>query len=182
MKVIDLLITNKYKVRKDIDVICGGQSPEYKVLNGFSKGLGGFVFTDHHSGNEMMRYKATIAFFDKGMGLYCRNMYKNFLTLIPEEELQNIHVYKYPDIVRPAKYSLYKWMVARGRPSYIAEKYLMPIEIIEEHLPQTIIKLPTTEINLTMEDVSIDKMKKILGRTKYRDLLTWDIAEAKERK
>jgi len=181
MKVIDLLITNKYKVRKEIQTLCGGHSPEYKVLNGFSKGLGGFVFHDHHSGDDIIRYKATIAFFDRGMGLYCRNMYKNFLTLIPEDELKNIHVYKYPDIVQPAKYSVYKWMVSRGKPSHIAEKYLMPIEIVEEHVPQAIIKLPTSEINLTLEDVSIDKMRNIFGKTKYREYLTWDVAPAKIR-
>lgn len=175
MKVIDLLITHKYKVKRDILSICGGQSPEYKLLNGFNKGLGGFIFKDHHSGDEAMTYKATIAFYDKGLGLYCRNFYKNYLTLIPESELNAIHVFKYPDIIRPARYSFYNWMIKRGRPSQLAEQYLMPVEILEEHIPQAIIKAGDLEISLSMDDVSVDKMKKIFGRTKYRNLLTWDI-------
>lgn len=181
MKVIDLLITNKYKVRREIQTLCGGQSPEYKLLNGYNRGLGGFIFTDHHSDEESMRYKATIAFYDKGLGIYCRNIYRNFLTLIPEEELQSIHVYKYPDIIKPARYSLYKWLVQRGKPSYKAEQYLMPIEIIEEHLPQAILTASDKEISLSLEFVGIDKMKKIFHKTKYKDFLSWDIPPSKIR-
>lgn len=176
MKIIDLHITHKYKVKKDIEKICGGQSQEYKLLNGFNKGLGGFIFIDQHSSNDSMMYKATIAFYDKGLGLYCRNFYKNFLTLIPENELTAIHIFKYPDIIRPARFSLYSWLLKSGRPHEMAEQYLMPIEILEEHIPQTVIQAGNQEIFLSMDHIGIRKMKNIFGKTKYRDFLSWDIS------
>jgi hypothetical protein len=170
MKVIDLTNTSKHKINADIEHLCGGKSIEKFWLTGFQKGLGGFSFTDPQSDSTEEKFMASLAFFNAGLGVYCRNMYKNFLVLIPENIITKIEIKKQQDIISPYRLSPFTLLKIIGVSDHTATKYLMPKEIIQENKPQFIIRTTEKYFSLEIDKISPDRLINMLKKTTFVDI------------
>lgn len=167
MKVIDLTHSSKHKINAEIDHFCGGKSIEKFWLTGFQKGLGGFSFTDPQSDVADEKFMASLAFYNSGLGVYCRNMYKNFLVLIPEKTITRMEIKKKQDIISPYSLSLFTLLKNIGVSDHTASKYLMPKEIIVESKPQFTIRTTDKYLSLEIDKISPDTLIKLLKKTKF---------------
>ena len=167
MKVIDLTHSSKHKINAEINHFCGGKSIEKFWLTGLQKGLGGFSFTDPQSDGADEKFMASLAFFNEGLGVYCRNMYKNFLVLIPEKTITRMEIKKQQDIISPYSLSLFTLLKNMGVSDHTASKYLMPKEIIQENKPQFIIRTPEKYFSLEIDKISPDRLINLLKKTKF---------------
>ncbi len=175
MKVIDLTNTSKHKINADIDHLCGGKSIEKFWFTGFQKGLGGFSFTDPQSSSEEEKFMASLALFNAGLGVYCRNLYKNFLVLIPETTITKIEIKKHRDIISPYRLSPFTLLKNLGVSDHTATKYLMPKEIIRENKPQFIIRTQEKYFSLDIDKISPDRLINLLKKTKFVNITEVDI-------
>jgi hypothetical protein len=167
MKVIDLTHSSKHKINAEIDHFCGGKSIEKFWLAGFQKGLGGFSFTDPQSDVAEEKFMSSLAFYNAGIGIYCRNMYKNFLVLIPENIIIRMEIIKQQDIISPYRLSLFTLLKNIGVSDHTACKYLMPKEIIMESKPQFTIHTTDKYLSLEIDKISPDTLIKLLKKTKF---------------
>jgi len=170
MKVIDLTHSSKHKINAEINHFCGGKSVEKFWLTGFQKGLGGFSFTDKQSEGPDEKFMASLAIFNTGLGVYCRNMYKNFLVLIPENIITMMEIKKQRDIIAPYTMSIFSLLKNIGVSDHTASKYLMPKEIITENKPQFIIHTTEKYFTLDIDKISPEKVLSLLKKTKFVDI------------
>ncbi|HMR89509.1 MAG TPA: hypothetical protein PKD51_15220 [Saprospiraceae bacterium] len=170
MKIVDLTNCSKHKVNAEINKHCGGTSMETFWLMRFQKGLGGFTFMDPLSNNEDEKFMVSLAIFNQGIGVYCRNMYKNYLILIPENNITKLEVQKHKDIISPFGFSLFKMLKKIGISDYTASKYLMPKEIVIENKAQFTIRTPEKYLSLDIDKVSPEKVISLLKKTKFISL------------
>lgn len=167
MKVLDLTHSSKHKIDAEIEHFCGGKSIDKFWLTGFQKGLGGLSFSDPQSDGADEKFMATLAFYNAGLGVYCRNMYKNFLVLIPENIITKIEIKKQQDIISPYSFSLFTLLKNVGVSDHTASKYLMPKEIIQENKPKFIIRTTEKYFSLEIDKISPDRLIKLLKKTKF---------------
>ncbi|MBK9734076.1 MAG: hypothetical protein IPO92_03525 [Saprospiraceae bacterium] len=175
MKVVNLHQTSDHFVKAQINKHVGGKSIESYWIAGFQKGIGGFSFMDPESDKENEKYKVSIAFFTSGIGIYCRNLFSNYLVLIPESELTNLHIIKETDIICPFAFSPYTVLKRFGISDHTASKYLMPKEIITEHQASFVIKTSEKFFKLHLEKIHPDKLISILKRTNFVHIMNVDI-------
>ena len=142
----------------------------------FQKGLGGFSFTDPISQSEEEKFMVSVAIFNQGMGVYCRNMYKNYLVLIPEKMITKLEIHKDKDIIAPYGLSLFSLLKKIGISDYNASKYLMPKEIVSENKAKLTIRTPEKYLSLDIEKISPDKVISLLKKTKFVTLTEINIA------
>lgn len=171
MKVINLIIKSKHFVNQEIQSICGGKSIETFWISGFQKGIGGLGFTDPESSNHDEKYMVSIAFFKTGLGIYCRNMYSNYLVLIPENELLSFKLIKEKDFISPKAISLFSIMNKMGFSYHTSSKYLMPKEIILENPAELIIRTPEKFFKLEIDKITPDKLINVFKKSKFVHLL-----------
>lgn len=170
MKIVDLTNCSKHKVTAEINKHCGGTSMETYWIMRFQKGLGGFSFMDPSSENEEEKFMVSVAVFNQGIGVYCRNMYKNYLILIPENSITKLEVQKQKDIIAPYGLSLFSLLKKIGISDYTASKYLMPKEIVIENKAKLTIRTPEKYLSLDIDKVSPDKVISLLKKTKFISL------------
>lgn len=142
----------------------------------FQKGLGGFSFMDPISQSEEEKFMVSIAIFNQGMGVYCRNMYKNYLVLIPEKMITKLEIHKDKDIIAPYGLSFFSLLKKIGFSDYTASKYLMPKEIVSENKAKLTIRTPEKYLSLDIEKISPDKVISLLKKTKFVTLTEINIA------
>jgi hypothetical protein len=96
------------------------------------RSVAGFYFNDVVDGSKI-QYRVIIEEFPRGMALYCRNRYHNFLLLIPYDELQCLYVNKEADIIAPFSYSWYSILRRLGFSYWISKSFLLENEIIKSN-------------------------------------------------
>lgn len=165
MKVINLTHTSKIKVDNDIKLICGGITAKERWINRFAHGVGGFAFRDPSQPEDEYVYKTNLAFYAKGLGIYCRNHYANYVILIPENEIDIIEIVKESSRLKSVSLSLYKFLVRLGMNPINAENYLTQAEIIEENLPHLMINTPETFFKLDMVGISVTKLASLFKKS-----------------
>jgi hypothetical protein len=142
----------------------------------FQKGLGGFSFMDPISQSEEEKFMVSVAIFNQGLGVYCRNMYQNYLVLIPENMITKLEIHKEKDIIAPYGLSLFSLLKKIGFSEYTASKYLMPKEIVSENKAKLTIRTPEKYLSLDIEKISPDKVISLLKKTKFVSLTEINIA------
>lgn len=181
MKVLDLTITSAIKRKTLIRDICGGQSERNKAVSGFGKGISGFTFLDKLDDGREEIYQSNLEFYNAGIGIYNRNIYSNFLLLIAIDEIKDVHIHKAADFIVPKSWSIYSLLRRLGVNGKTAEKMLMPIEIIEAHVPTVTFHLKEEYVTLNMDNISIEKFEKLLKKSLLKDLYKCDIEPVKVR-
>ena len=167
LKIVDLTYSSKHKVNAEINKHCGGNSLETYWIMRFQKGLGGFSFLDPISMNEDEKFMVSIAIYNEGIGVYCRNMYKNYLILIPENSIIKLEIQKQRDIIAPYGLSIFSLLKKVGVSDYQASKYLMPKEIVIENKAKLTIRTPEKFLSLDIERISPEKVISLLKKTKF---------------
>ena len=167
LKIVDLIHSSKHKVNAEINKHCGGSSVETFFLMKFQKGLGGFSFTDPISTNEDEKFMVSIAIYTQGIGVYCRNMYKNYLILIPEKNITKLEIQKQRDIIAPYRFSIFSLLKKVGISDYHASKFLIPKEIVLENKAKLTIRTPEKFLSLDIEKISPEKVISLLKKTKF---------------
>ena len=170
MKVLDLSQTSKYKVTSEINHHCGGKSISKIWLASFEKGLGGFAFTDKHEDGFEEKFMSSIAFYNQGIGVYCRNTRKNYLILIPASMIEELEIFKDTDTISPLKFSFYSFLKKMGSSDHTASKYLMPKEIIKEHPPMFHIRTSDKIIHLQIEKINPERLISLIKNTNFADI------------
>jgi hypothetical protein len=170
VKIIDLTNCSKHKVNAEINKHCGGISVDTFWIMRFQKGLGGLTFKDPLSESDDEKFMVSLAVFNQGIGVYCRNMYKNYLILIPESNITKLEVQKQKDIIAPYSLSLFSLLKKVGASDYTASKYLMPKEIIMENKAKLTIRMPEKYISLDIDKISPEKVISLLKKTKFISL------------
>ena len=171
MKVVNLLQTSGHSVNAQINKHVGGKSIESYWITGFQKGICGFSFMDPESDKENEKYMVSIAFFNSGIGIYCRNIYSNYLVLIPEKEITTLRIVKETDIICPFAFSPYSLLKKIGVSDHTASKYLMPKEIITEKQANFVIKASDKYFKLNLEKIHPYKLISILKKTNFVHLM-----------
>lgn len=179
MKIIDLTSTSKHKVTSEINKYCGGSSIESFWLMRFQKGLGGFSFLDPLSNKEEEKFMVSIAIYSSGIGVYCRNIYKNYLVLIPEQNITKLEIQKQRDIIAPYGMSIFSLLKKVGFSDYYASKYLMPKEIVMENKAKLTIRTPDKFFALDIEKISPEKVIALLKKTKFISITEINIESPK---
>jgi len=146
VKTIDLKRTPSFKVKQTITTHCGGERPITRFSDRFKKGMGGFIFRD--AGAQNQPYRAILAIYQNGIGIYCRNIYSNYQVLIPTPDIHTIEIRKNTDIIQPKRFSLYALLRKSGLKHHQVSGYLMPSEwkqyeqaICTIHTPETFFSL-----------------------------------------
>lgn len=171
MKVIDLKVTSRVKVENDIRQLCGGHPDDGKWAFLKEKGLSGLSFTDHQLKTEKAQFKSILALYKYGLGIYCRNIYSNKLVLLPSSDIKSIEIIKNKDVLQPLKYSLFSIMNRIGISYETASRYLMPVEIVDQHPVQCIIRTDNTYFTLTLEKLHSYTLIKTLNNTTFTEIL-----------
>lgn len=167
LKIIDLTIHSRHKVDAEIKHYCGGKSLDKYWFSAFQKGLGGFSFTDKIGDAVEEKFMVSVAIFTAGLGVYCRNMHKNYLVLIPESTIKRLEIQKQKDIIKPYRFSLFSILKKIGLSDHTASRYLMPKEIIIEHKPAFIIRTNDTFFSLEIDKISPHRVVNLIKKTKF---------------
>jgi hypothetical protein len=178
LKVINLTNTSKLKVDNDIKSICGGISVKERWINRFAHGVGGFAYRDPSTPEDEYVYKTNLAFYAKGLGIYCSNHYANYVILIPENEIEIIEIVKESTRLKSVSLSLYKFLVKLGMNPINAENYLTPAEIIEDNLPHVMIKTPETFFKLDMVSISVTKLASLFKKSNLNEKVKLNVSAA----
>jgi len=117
--------------------------------------------------NEDEKFMVSIAIYNEGIGVYCRNMYKNYLILIPENSIIKLEIQKQRDIIAPYGLSIFSLLKKVGVSDYQASKYLMPKEIVIENKAKLTIRTPEKFLSLDIERISPEKVISLLKKTKF---------------
>ncbi|MGB4958511.1 MAG: hypothetical protein WBO36_03490 [Saprospiraceae bacterium] len=171
MKIIDLSNTSKHKLQQEINKYCGGQDGQKYWRFTVHKGQGGLSFSDGSPDEDTQKYMASIAFYKAGIGVYCRNIYKNYIVLIPDDSITKIELEKNADIIAPYRYSLFYLVKKVGLPDSTALKYLIPKEIVEEHKAIITIRTEDKFLSLILENISHERLTMMLKNTNFVDRL-----------
>jgi len=110
--------------------------------------MGGLIFRDAGANNQP--YSAILATFQDGMGIYCRNVYSNYLVLVPASEIQTIEIQKTADIIQPKKFSLYSLLKKAGLKHHQIFGYLMPNEWVKTEPGVCTIHTPDSYFSLEL--------------------------------
>lgn len=179
MKVIDLTRASKHKKNQSIKEYCGGLTLETRWLMRFEKGISGFTFTDPEIPDTSQKYVATMAFYKEGLGIYCRNMFANYLILIHQDDIRSIEIEKRHDIIRPTTFSFYKILRYLGASEFTSSKYLMPKEIIEEHKAKFILRCTEKYITLELDKLPYHKLISVFKKSTFVDKLNVNVQSVK---
>ncbi|MCE2790454.1 MAG: hypothetical protein LW630_11145 [Saprospiraceae bacterium] len=151
MRTIDLKTTSTSTVNKHIATICGETISHGPIARWLGKGLAGFSFFDPADETKEAPYKVNIALYQQGIGLYFRNRFANRLVLIPQNEINKIHILQEQEIIRPLRFSLYSTLLRLGASHESAAPYLMPREIVTQNPAQCTIHTPESFILLHLD-------------------------------
>lgn len=148
MKILDLKRTPSFKIKREISAHCGGERPVTRFSDRFKKGIGGFIFRDEGAGNQP--YSSILAIYQDGIGIYCRNVYSNYLVLVPASDIHTIEIQKKADIIQPKAFSLYSILKKTGLKHHQISGYLMPNEWKQQQMAVCTIHTPDTYFSLEL--------------------------------
>jgi hypothetical protein len=162
MRTLDLTATSPNTIRRAIAETCGHKIPNGPLTQWLGKGIGGLTFTDPADTNSEHPYKANMAFFTAGMGIYFRNRFANRLILLHSDEVRNIEVTRQQEVICPFPFSVYSLLRKSGMTHDKAAPYLMPKEIISHHDSVCTVFIPESFITLHMTETQPQKLLKAM--------------------
>lgn len=131
MEILDLNRLNGIKVDQIINSKMGGRFGLREKVN-IVRGVGGLLFQDDQS-ETRDRYKSNLEVFKLGIGIYCRNIIKNYLIIIPFDQLKEISIVKPADMLVLNGISFFSIARRLGLNYWQSKVFLLESEIIEDN-------------------------------------------------